>query len=295
MADDARATADARPRDGAREAAGRAARCALEVEYAAGGELEVPASLVNNNALRLAKARPRRAARALPRAKASRATPRSGRLRPPGGPGGQPARLVNALGEGGAVPPPGEQFAFPNQRAGDSAPVCARPPERREVRGDSSGTCCPRVRGAARSGSAAATRRDLGVGTCLVVVAATTRGRRRGRLRRLRRRGRVVLVALARRRARSSPLVARTRGPAAARQVVPAGDRAHDGKPRDRVRPAWTATVWCDRTATVFVFFQAPSERSRWRSVGRDGRDAAVGRPRRGATSSRRVRGRLAT
>ena len=135
MAEDARVCSPSGAPGGwcAREAADCAARCALEVEYAAeGSHLEAGDSsafsfnasltVVNNEAASL------RAWQATWAFAEGEGVARDAAfatdvavLVSPGGPGGQPARLVNALGEGGAVPPAGRRtFAFKGVASGVS-------------------------------------------------------------------------------------------------------------------------------------------------------------------------------
>ena len=126
MADDARACSPSGAAEGwcAREAADCAARCALEVEYAAEaselGKFLASLTVVNNNALEAGEGASLRAWQATWAFAEGEGVARDAAfatdvavLVSPGGPGGQPARLVNALGENGAVPPAGrKQFAF---------------------------------------------------------------------------------------------------------------------------------------------------------------------------------------
>ena len=132
MADDARACSPSGAAEGwcAREAADCAARCALEVEYAAEaselGKFLASLTVVNNNALEAGEGASLRAWQATWAFAEGEGVARDAAfatdvavLVSPGGPGGQPARLVNALGEGGAVPPAGrKQFAFPGVASG---------------------------------------------------------------------------------------------------------------------------------------------------------------------------------
>ena len=223
----------------------------------------------------------------------------------PGGPGGQPARLVNALGEGGA----GAARRGNSSRFRASASRPAPRPRPSVARVHLNGARCvaihpellsPRVPGRRLVFPVLLRRRarDLGVGTCLVVARRRTPPTRSSPPRFSSSRARSSSPLGARGRARSSPLVtARTRGAGygAVRRVPSRRPRAR----RRRFSPARprrrrTATGWwCDRTATtVFVFSRAPSGAlSLAIAVGRDGRDAAVGRdrvvePRRPAASA---------
>ena len=135
MAEDARVCSPSGAPGGwcAREAADCAARCALEVEYAAEAShleagdssafsFQASLTVVNNEGASL------RAWQATWAFAEGEGVARDAAfatdvavLVSPGGPGGQPARLVNALGEGGAVPPAGRRrFAFPGVASGVS-------------------------------------------------------------------------------------------------------------------------------------------------------------------------------
>ena len=138
MADDTRVCSPSGAPGGwcAREAADCASRCALEVEYAAEASdasffsFQASLTVVNNQ--------PRASLRAWQATWAFAEGEGVARdaafatdvavLVSPGGPGGQPARLVNALGEGGAVPPAGgrKQFAFPGVASGATPRSVAR-------------------------------------------------------------------------------------------------------------------------------------------------------------------------
>jgi hypothetical protein len=141
MADDARACSPSGAAEGwcAREAADCAARCALEVEYAAEaselGKFLASLTVVNNNALEAGEGASLRAWQATWAFAEGEGVARDAAfatdvavLVSPGGPGGQPARLVNALGEGGAVPPAGrKQFAFPGVASGVASSAASAP------------------------------------------------------------------------------------------------------------------------------------------------------------------------
>ena len=116
----------------ARETTDCASRCALEVEYAAEASdtssfsFQASLTVVNNNALEAGDGASLYAWQATWAFAEGEGVARDAAfatdfavLVSPGGPGGQPARLVNALGEGGAVPPAGrKQFAFPGVASG---------------------------------------------------------------------------------------------------------------------------------------------------------------------------------
>ena len=184
----------------------------------------------------------------------------------------------------------------------------ARPPERREVRGDSSGTCCRRVSTGRRLVFPVLLRRrarNVSNGTRLVVVAKrfVFRGAAADAVV-----SAALLVVAAR---SSSPLCAR--GARAPRRSSPheraepatcrqAGPEPETARKTTAFLPGQIASApAADRDGVVvrsngddrFCLFPERSSGalSLAIAVGRDGRDAAVGRDRvGGATSSRRVR-----
>ena len=317
MADDARACSPSGAAEGwcAREAADCAARCALEVEYAAEaselGKFLASLTVVNNNALEAGEGASLRAWQATWAFAEGEGVARDAAfatdvavLVSPGGPGGQPARLVNALGENGAVPPAGrKQFAFPGVSVASgaaSAPrsvarvhlngarcvaihpepaVAACPPDARSFFrfccGDALETSASeRVSSSSRSdfvfrGAAA----DAVVSAALLVVA-----------------GALVLAALAR--AARALLAARHRTNARSRlRSRQAGPEPETARKTTAFLPGQIASApAADRDGVVvrsngddrFCLFPERSSGalSLAIAVGRDGRDAAVGRDR---------------
>ena len=328
MADDARACSPSGAAEGwcAREAADCAARCALEVEYAAEaselGKFLASLTVVNNNALEAGEGASLRAWQATWAFAEGEGVARDAAfatdvavLVSPGGPGGQPARLVNALGEGGAVPPAGrKQFAFPGVVVASGAASAPRSVARVHLNGarcvaihpEPAVAACPpdavsffrfccgdaletfrteRVSSSSRSdfvfrGAAA----DAVVSAALLVVA-----------------GALVLAALAR--AARALLAARHRTNARSRlRCRQAGPEPETARKTTAFLPGQIASApAADRDGVVvrsngddrYCLFPERSSGalSLAIAVGRDGRDAAVGRdpvvePRRPAASA---------
>ena len=323
MADDARACSPSGAAEGwcAREAADCAARCALEVEYAAEaselGKFLASLTVVNNNALEAGEGASLRAWQATWAFAEGEGVARDAAfatdvavLVSPGGPGGQPARLVNALGENGAVPPAGrKQFAFPGVSVASGAASAPRSVARVHLNGarcvaihpEPAVAACPpdavsffrfccgdaletsaseRVSSSSRKTNAG----DAVVSAALLVVA-----------------GALVLAALAR--AARALLAARHRTNARSRlRCRQVGPEPETARKTTAFLPGQIASApAADRDGVVvrsngddrFCLFPERSSGalSLAIAVGRDGRDAAVGRdrvvePRRPAASA---------
>ena len=323
MADDARACSPSGAAEGwcAREAADCAARCALEVEYAAEaselGKFLASLTVVNNNALEAGEGASLRAWQATWAFAEGEGVARDAAfatdvavLVSPGGPGGQPARLVNALGENGAVPPAGrKQFAFQGVSVASGAASAPRSVARVHLNGarcvaihpEPAVAACPpdavsffrfccgdaletsaseRVSSSSRKTNAG----DAVVSAALLVVA-----------------GALVLAALAR--AARALLAARHRTNARSRlRCRQVGPEPETARKTTAFLPGQIASApAADRDGVVvrsngddrFCLFPERSSGalSLAIAVGRDGRDAAVGRdrvvePRRPAASA---------